>query len=155
DLAGVDADPQIEPERPDGRAHRVGASDGARRAVEGDEEAVPRALHPAAAIASELLPRQRAVPIEQQAPVASAERRDPARRFDDVREHDGGEYAVAFGRRDRSGQEALDRVDRGVRVAGPGDMVAARQLDIGRAGDMLREIPSRLDIDARVAAAMD
>jgi hypothetical protein len=67
-LAGMDAGADLDAELPHGLSGRERAADGARRTVEGGEEAVARRVHLPAAEAVELAPDRAVVFAEQLAP---------------------------------------------------------------------------------------
>ena len=129
-----------------------GAADRPGRAVERGEEAVADDLDLVPAEALELAPDDPVVVRQQALPAAVAELGRQLRRADDVGEQDGREHAARLGRRPNAGHEVLDLGDDRVLVAGPDQVVGAGQLDVLRAGDVLGEVPSVLDAEARGAS---
>ena len=93
-LAGVEAGPHFDAERPaPGRRSR--AHSGSRaRAVERGEEAVAHGLHLAAPVALELRANQLVVAGHELAPARIAKGRRALGGADDVGEHHGGEDAI-------------------------------------------------------------
>ena len=128
DLAGVQADPDLETEIGRRVSDRSRAADRARRPVEGGEEPVAGRLHFATAERLELVADGGVVIVEELLPTAVAERCRPLGRADDVGEHDRGEHPVGLGCDPRAGQELPDLLDDRVRVAAPGKVVLAGQL---------------------------
>src|SRR6187431_2943747 len=93
-LAGVHAGTQLEPQRPGAFADRLGATDGARRAVERGEETVARGIDLAAAESLELAAGDAVERIEDGVPARVAELRGALGRADDVGEQDRREDAI-------------------------------------------------------------
>jgi hypothetical protein len=95
----------------------------------------------AAAVGVEVLPHDVVVVPDELDPGRIAAFRSQACRADDVGEHDGGQLPVQNRQRLRSGQEFLDLVEQRSEVAGAERKgVRVRQLDVLRAGDVLREV---------------
>src|SRR5262245_32053327 len=90
---------------------RLGATDGACRAVERGEEPVAGGVHLAAASACELPTDNRVVALEQLAPTGIAELGHLLRRADDVGEEDGRKHAVGLNRRVRLPGVAKEGLD--------------------------------------------
>jgi hypothetical protein len=88
-LARMDAHPDVELEIAQAAANRVGAADGARRAVEGREEAVASGVDFTPAVASDLSTDNAVVLRQEIAPGAVAEFRRPRRRADEIGEEHG------------------------------------------------------------------
>jgi hypothetical protein len=118
-----------------------GTRHGSSWTVEGREEAVARMVDLAAAVGVEVLPHDVVVVPDELDPGRIAAFRSQACRADDVGEHDGGQLPVQNRQRLRSGQEFLDLVEQRSEVAGAERKgVRVRQLDVLRAGDVLREV---------------
>ena len=111
--------------------------DGAARPVEGDEEAVTGGLDLAAAVAVEPLTDKRLLLLEQIAPAPITDLGRALGRGDDVGEDDGRQDSVEAGDRAHAGDELLDGRQRSLRVADPGEMVDALELDVAATGDLL------------------
>ena len=116
---------------------RPGAADAARRAIEGRKEAVSHGFDLVPAKALETLPDDLVVSLEHVAPTAVAEVRGPPGGIDDVREEHRRQHPIGLAHGPSSGHEFLDLVDDGVTVAHPWPVVAAGQLDVLGARDVL------------------
>ena len=95
----------------------------------------------------------RSVLAEQRLPAGVAELGRPLRRADDVGEQDGRQHAMRLRRRADAGDEGLDLGDDRVLVAGPDQVVGARQLDVLGRRDVLGEVAAVVDGEARCASA--
>src|SRR5262249_12632109 len=113
-------------ELPDRTADREGATDGARRTVEGGKEAVPGGIDLAAAEPLELAADRGVVCAEELAPAVIAEFHGPLRRADDVGGGNRGENAIGLWRGARPGHELLDLVRKPVDVAGRDHVIVSR-----------------------------
>ena len=155
-LAGVQPGAHLDAERLHRVADRHGAADRSLRAVEHREEAVARRVHLAAPKAGELGPDDGVVRIEQRMPVTVTDLRGPARRVHDVGEQHRGENPIIghFGL--LAGEELGDLLEglapSRFNVVVP---VAARQLNIFRAGYVLGDVPALRGRDDRVLGVVD
>ena len=136
-------------------ANRDGATDRARRAVEGCEERVASGVHLTAAEPLELASYELALILEQLAPALIAKLARTLGRLDDVGEEERREHPVGFRCGASSRQELLDLAEDRVGVPGPGPVVAAGELDEPCARDMLSDVAPMLDADERIVRAMD
>src|SRR5206468_10375423 len=87
-LARVQPGAHVEAERPADLTDGVGAADGARRTVEGRQQAVAGGLGLAAAEAVDLRPGGPIERVQERPPAGVTERRRPGGRADDVHEED-------------------------------------------------------------------
>jgi hypothetical protein len=141
------------------RLHRVsdrhGATDRSLRTVEHREETVSSGTHFAAPEASELRPDDGVVRIEQRMPVTVAHFCGPTCRVDDVGEEHRGEHAVACRVGLIAGHELGDLVEGITPWFDDVVEVAARQLNIFRAGNVVAQIPTLRGRDHRVVGVLE
>src|SRR5919201_2142077 len=156
DLAGVEADPHLDPDVPESLADRRRAPDRPGRRVEHREEAVAGRLDLPAAVLLQLATDQLVVSIELVAPPSIADLRRALGRPDDVAEHHGGEDPVGsldrgerrrrLPLRERADQPARDaRREQGVAT---GDRAHALEQDLWLAvlhQESARADPERLE----------
>ena len=93
-FAGVDAGADLDAQRLDVRAQRLGAADGLRRAVEGGEVAVAGVLHHRAAESFREVGGDLTKALQHRTPPLVARRRGVLRRRDDVGEQHGAQGAM-------------------------------------------------------------
>src|SRR6266542_532231 len=153
-LARVDAGADLETERAHGVDDGTRAADRPRRPVEHGQYAVPGRVDLATATAPEFAPNEREVPLEELAPGAVAELRDPVGRAHDVGEEHGSEYAVGLRATPDAGEELLDLVEERFLISHPRDVVRAGQLHELRARDSARDEACLLDLHLAVTGAM-
>ena len=141
------------------RLHRVanchGAADRSLRAVERREEAVAGGVDLAAAKTGQLRPHDGVVRVEQRAPVAVTDLGRHPRRADDVGEQHRGEHAIVGHLRLVAGEELGDLLERISPRLDDVIHVAARQLNVFRAGNVIAEVPALRRRDDRVIGVLD
>ena len=92
--------------------------------------------------------------LEQRTPVRVAELGGPLGGPDDVGEQHGGQHPVGLAHVARAGEELLDLADQRVGVPHGEEAVAALQLDVAGARDVLGQVAGVLDLQERVVAAV-
>jgi hypothetical protein len=152
DLAGVDPDPDLDPDRRQLLADGSRTADRPRRAVEGGQEAVAHRLDLAAAVELELAADDRVVALEQLAPARVPERGGARRGVHDVREQHRRKHPVGLADAARAGEEALCLVEDRVGVLREVGVVAPLQLDEARSRDHVCQVTAAADRDPVVAA---
>src|SRR5262245_54024320 len=135
-------------------ADSAGAADRPSRAIERGEKPVARRIDLPAAKTLELLANEDVMLGEELAPPPVAQRRRLLGGTDDVGEEHRGEYAVRLGDVSDAGQEFLDLIQDGLRVATPRQVVDARELHVPGTVDVLGEVATEADIDSSVATAV-
>src|SRR5262250_474970 len=141
----VESGPDLNPQGTDRIADGAGAADCPRGAIEGREEAVPHRLDLSTPMPFEFPSYYPIVRIEECAPRTVAQRRGPLRRAHDVGEEDGGKHAVELRGGTDASQELPELANDRVLVAGPWQMIVARQLDPARDRNVPGEVAPVLD----------
>ena len=155
-LASMKPGTNFDAKRFDFFGNSASATNAARRTVEGSENAIAGCLDLMAAETSEIASDRGVMTIEQVMPTAIAERGGFLGRADDVGKENGSEHPVDLDWRPRTGQKLLDGIGdlHGI-VADEWYVIFSRKLDIARAGNVLGEITSTLDVDGHVFGSMD
>src|SRR5207253_7092037 len=126
----------LDPQRTDRVASGEAAAHGARRAVEGCVEPVTSRVPLGTAVPLKVRANGDVVSLDDVAPTPIAEGGRPTSGIDDIGEQYRCEHPIHVGRRTRSGEELLDLAKDLLVMRGPEDVIAARDLDEPRAGDM-------------------
>src|SRR5437879_5540495 len=154
DLAGVQPDPELDADRPNGSNQGITAADRASRSVERGQAPVTDLLHFAAAEPGELSPQDVNLRLEELAPAPVAQLRCFLRRTYDVGEHDRREDPVDGGPAPNPGKELLDLVEHRVGVAREQRMVVSGQLDVARPVDVSGDVFAGPSVDRAISASM-
>ena len=156
DLAGVQSAADLEAKWPERVPDRSGTPDRPGRAVEDRKEAVASGLDLAASESLELRPRRAVVGDEQGTPSLIADLGRPSCRLDEVGEEDGGKDSIRFVAGADAREKLLDLGKQRRLVAGPRQILVARQLNIASVRDVVRQVLGvrRLGIRADRAWAM-
>jgi hypothetical protein len=128
---------------------RLRASYGAGRAVERCHEAVSGGVDLSTSETPQFVAHRAVVRVEERMPPLIAQRGGTGRGCDDVGEDHGGENAIDLDDGSLTGQELGDLVCDYVQLRGCGG-VPARELDEGRAFDVVSEVAPVGDRDERV-----
>jgi hypothetical protein len=155
DLTGVQASPDLKADARDCIADRSCSPHRAGRPIERGEESVAGGLDLAPAAACQGGPHEPIVLVQQCAPLPVAERGRTNRRVHDIGEQDGRKHPVRLGERPDPGRELLDLADDRLLVAGPDEVVDARQLNELRAWNVLGEVAPHGDRQVLDVAVMD
>src|SRR5680860_392325 len=155
DLAGVQADPDLQAQARSRVADGTAAADRARRPVEGGQKAIPHRLHFAALERLQLVADGRVVSIEEVLPPTIAEGRRSFGGADDVGEHDGGEDPVGIGPDPHPGQELSNLLDDDVGITDPGEVIVAGQFDVPGTRDLSGHPAARPPVDDAVAVTVE
>src|SRR5260370_26663319 len=136
-------------------AHRAGASNRARGAVESRKQTVARGGYFASSISAQL-PADQGVPIvEHTVPLRISDFRGALRRGDNVGEHHGGQHSIGLMHMPLAGYKFLDLVcDKILRVAIDYGVVGALHSDKPRTGYVFGDITSTTGRHQRVADSM-
>ncbi len=144
DLAGIDRNPDLDPEVPHRVADGDSAPDRASRPVEARMKAVAGGIVLDTSVSGELAPDSIMVPLEERRPGSVADLAQAIRRADDVSEQDLCKHALPGDGGPGAGQELLDRVEDLVHVV-PGNVDVTAQLDEASTGDAGRHVAPLLD----------
>src|SRR5512132_4289452 len=139
-LTRVQAGSDLQPEVADTFARRDRAPDRARGTVERREEAVPRGVDLAPAPPGELSTYHFVVSVEDRSPCPIPQ---PGRRLGrghHVGEQHRREHAVRIGAPADTREELLDLVEEGIDVAGPHEVILARELHEPRPRDPVADV---------------
>jgi hypothetical protein len=107
----MDPDPNVDADLAGGVAYRGAATDRARGAVEGGEDAVAGQLLFVSLEPRQLVAHGVIVAVEQRVPGSIAESGDPLGGADDIREHQSGEHPRVIGGYAGAGKKFFDLVD--------------------------------------------
>jgi hypothetical protein len=132
-----------------GVCNRARAADRARRPIEASKETVAGSVHFDAAIAKQFATDELVMLLEEIAPPAIAEPCRVFARGDDVSEEHGRENAIGLGIPVHCGvprtfEERLDFAEIRLGLSDRRDIPFVVQLDVRRAGDLIRNEPSRV-----------
>ena len=139
DLAGVTTRPDLQADCSNGLDDRLRASDRTRVPVERGEQSVAGRVDVASSVPLNLPLGLFVVGGEQLLPAGVSQPRGRYGRADDVNEQHRREHAIGFGYVANTCQEFLDLADQCLRLARPGEVVGAGQLDEATVRDLRGE----------------
>jgi len=153
-LTGVNADVDLEAQGRAGLPYGECAANGARRPVEGGQEAVARRVHFAAPKPRHQTAHDTSVLLQQVAPPAVSEGLSERGRAGDV-ETTVASTRSAVPARGGAGQELLDLVEHLVDVSDVGNRIRTWELEVAGTGNLVGKPSGRVGADQGGVPAMD